>query len=290
MSAHTRTVVAITALLAAIMLASFTPTPLFPAYRDAWDLTDSDISLVFSGHPIGVLVVLLTLGGLSDRIGRVPTLRLGAALLLIAMALMASAGSLSMLFSGRMLQGIATGFITGAAAAALMDLHPRGPGAGSALNTLALGLGVSIGPVVSGQIASHLPGPLVAPYVVVIAFALIPLALLLARDPLPKPLRSGAERRPWTIRVPRAVRRPLGLAALSISTTNLTFALIGAFGPEIVESTGSSTPARVGGYVTAVLAIVALTQLAARRWALVPSMLTGAVTTAVGWGAATLAT
>lgn len=274
------------------MLASMTPTPLYPAYREKWGLDDTQVSWIFAGYPVGVMIVLLALGGLSDRIGRVPTLRGGAALLIAALTILAVAPSLEVLVAGRVVQGMATGLITGAGAAALMDLHPRGAGAGTARNTLLLACGIAIGPLLAGQATTHLPGPLVAPFAVVIALLLVPFAALVPRvaRPVQDVADAAAARLVRTIRVPRAILRPFVTASLSVASTNVTFAVIGGFGPDVVAATDSTDPTVVGAYVSAVLVVVAVTQVAARGRAPAACMRVGAAATAAGWGLTVWAT
>lgn len=275
-------------LLLVTMLASFTPTPLYPAYRREWNLGDAEVSWVFAGYPVGVMIVLVALGGLSDRIGRIPTLRLGAGLLIAAMAVLASAPNLEALVAGRLLQGAATGLVTGAGAAALMDLHPRGAGAGTSRTTLMLATGLAIGPLLAGQATAHLPGPLIAPYVLTILLLLVPFTALVALGPSrpegPVPGRILAP-----IRVPRAILVPVALAAAAVASTNATFAMLGSYGPDVVaRAASSSSPTVAGAFVSSILVLVAVVQALARG-PRVPLMAVGASMTAAGWGAVTLA-
>ncbi|WP_229052115.1 MFS transporter [Aeromicrobium sp. Leaf350] len=275
-------------LLLVTMLASFTPTPLYPAYREEWDLGDAQISWIFAGYPLGVMVVLVALGGMSDRIGRIPTLRVGAGLLIAALAVLASAPNLEALVAGRLLQGAATGLVTGAGAAALMDLHPRGSGAGTSRTTLMLATGLAIGPLLAGQATAHLPGPLVAPYAVTILLLLVPFAGLVAASAT-RPERTTAARLIAPIRVPRPILAPVALAAASVATTNVTFAMLGSYGPDVVARVASSSsPTVAGAFVSSILVLVALVQVLARGSRTV-LMAAGATATAAGWGAVTVA-
>ncbi|GAA1746378.1 MFS transporter [Aeromicrobium alkaliterrae] len=288
MSRPPRGLTATSLLLLVTMLASFTPTPLYPAYRQEWGLGDAEISWVFAGYPLGVMVVLVALGGMSDRIGRVPTLRLGAGLLIAAMAVLASAPSLEALVAGRLLQGAATGLVTGAGAAALMDLHPRGTGAGTSRTTLMLATGLAIGPLLAGQATARLPGPLVTPYVLTIVLLLVPFTALVALGSS-RPERTTPARLLAPIRVPRSILVPVGIAAASVATTNATFAMLGSYGPDVVaRAASSSSPGVAGAFVSSILVLVAVVQVLARGPRVV-LMAVGAATTAAGWGAVTLA-
>ena len=164
------------------MLSSFTPTPLYPVYQDRWGTSATWVSVAFAAYAVGVLVVLLGLGGLSDRWGRRPTLALATATIGLSVAVMAMAWDPAVVVVGRMLQGFGTALTTGAAAAALMEMHPRGTQAGAALNTVALSMGCAVGPWSAGWLAQHAAAPTVAPYLLVGALLVVP-AVLLARMP-----------------------------------------------------------------------------------------------------------
>ncbi|WP_127480164.1 MFS transporter [Nocardioides pantholopis] len=271
------------ALLLVTMIASFTPTPLFPTYQDRWGLTEAQVSLVFAGYPAGVVVVLLGLGGLSDRIGRRPTLLLGAAVLVAAMLVLTSAGSLAPLLAGRLLQGLGAGLITGAAAAALMDLHPGGPDSGSFVNTLAISLGAALGPVVAGTLADASSRPLAVPYLAVVLLMLVPVALLLLRRGQSAPA-PGRGRIVQPARVARRIWLPFSVAAGGVVVTNTCMSLYGAFGPLVAHAVGWTSEAAAGRLVSLCLGAVAVAQVAGRRLEPLPAVRVGAVMAALGWG------
>lgn len=270
------------ALLLVTMIASFTPTPLFPTYQDQWGLTEAQVSLVFAGYPVGVVVVVLGLGGLSDRIGRRPTLLLGAVVLVAAMLVLTIAGSLLPLLAGRLLQGLGAGLITGAAAAALMDSHPGGPDSGSFVNTLTISLGAALGPVVAGTLADASSRPLAVPYLAVVALLLVPVALLARRGPAARPSPGGRLIRP--VRVARGIWLPFSIAAGGIVITNTCMSLYGAFGPLVAHSVGWTSEAAAGRLVSLCLGAVAVAQVAGRRVEPLPAVRIGAAAATLGWG------
>jgi MFS family permease len=270
------------------MLASFTPTPLYPKYREQWDLDSVAVSLAFAAYPVGVILVLVLFGGLSDRWGRTPTLRTGAFCLAAAMATLAVAPTIEVLVLGRAMQGAATALVTSAGAATLMELHPRGPHAGSHRNTLALSVGIALGPVLAAQAVTRLPHPLAAPYLVV-ALLLLPSAWgLLAPGPSFAPLTGARFLRP--VRVPAPLRRSFALAAFAIIGTNASFALLGSFGPDLMAAVGHPGPVAAGVFVTTVLLVITSVQVLARRVPLVLAMLAGTCLMSLGWGTVALGT
>ena len=279
--------VAACALIFVTMLASFTPTPLYPTYQELWDLGDGQISLVFAGYPLGVVVLLLTLGGLSDRIGRRATMLLGVATLSVALVLLGLATGLPMLIAGRFVHGLASGLITGAAAAALVESHPDGADAGSRLNMLFIGLGVAVGPFLAGTVAAYLPGPRLTPYLVVAVLLLIPLAILTrTRLDTDRPTPTG--RLMTTIRVPRSIWRSFGVAAAAVMISNICMGLFGAFGPLIAHRLDWTSEAATGRLVSLVLIALAAAQIGGRRLSPQAAMTLGAALGVLGWGSVSL--
>ena len=286
-SSATPILVSASALVFVAMLASFTPTPLYPAYQELWHLADSDISLVFAGYPLGVVVVLLTLGGLSDRIGRRSTMLLGLATLALALLILGFATSFPMLVAGRFVHGFASGLITSAAAAALMESHPAGADAGSRLNMLFIGLGVAIGPFLAGSVAEYLPRPRLTPYLMVAVLLIVPLvSLSRARISSDRGARTG--RLVSTIHVPRTIWRPFGVAAAAVMVTNLCMGMFGAFGPLIAYRLGWTSEAATGRLVSLVLISLAAAQVGGRRLSPQLAMTLGVAMAVLGWGSVAL--
>jgi MFS family permease len=279
---RTRAAYGATALVFCAMAANFTPTPLYPRYQDAWSLSASQVSLVFSAYAVGVLVVLISLGGLSDRIGRLPTLRGAAAVVLLSLVVLGAAPSFEVLLAGRLLQGMGTGVVASAGAAAMLDYHPRGVRAGSAQFTLVISCGIALGPALAGLVAGELPRPLVTPYVVVGLLTFVSAALLVAASVVEPRDRGG--RLVQAIRVPRSLWGAFAPAATAITSTNVAFGAVGSFGPEIAEGVGWSSSLAAGGLVSAMLVAVAAAQLLGRPLPVRSGLVAGCLTGAAGWG------
>lgn len=117
-------VVAATCLLIASMFASFAPTPLYPIYDAMRHIGPFGTSVAFAGYPIGVIIVVLGVGGLSDRIGRQRTMLVAVGIVITALIVTSLADSLATLTLGRLLQDAAAGLAGSTAAAALIDRPP----------------------------------------------------------------------------------------------------------------------------------------------------------------------
>lgn len=271
-------------LIALTMVASFTPTPLYSLYQEQWGISDVQVSLAFAAYPAGVISVLLFLGGISDRIGRRNTLLIGLAVLVLALFALALAPSYPVLVLGRLIHGFGSGLATSAAAAALMESHPRGLASGAFVNTACIGAGVAAGPLLSGALAEITPHPLLFPYLAIVLALLIP-AVLLLRVPRP-PRATGRVRIVQPIGVPRALWLRFSVAAAAIITANLCMGVYGSFGTRIAHTVGWDSQGRTGWLVSGMLFFLALAQFAGRRLEHTTSMSVGALGAASGWIAA----
>src|ERR1700712_714378 len=98
------------ALLASIVVsflaASAVPTPLYSVYQAEWSFSPITTTVVFGVYAVAVLVSLLTVGSLSDHIGRRPVLLVALAVQAATMIVFATADGVPMLMLARVLQGL----------------------------------------------------------------------------------------------------------------------------------------------------------------------------------------
>src|SRR5688572_15358666 len=123
----------VAAVIGLALFASGTPSPLYGTYAELWGFSPVVLTLVYATYAFGVLTSLVLAGRLSDEVGRRPVLIAALATLLLTTVLFMLADSVVWLFVARGLQGLATGLALSAAAAALLDLHPRRDPAGVGL-------------------------------------------------------------------------------------------------------------------------------------------------------------
>src|SRR4051812_27417783 len=91
-----RTAFVLLASLAVSFLAgSSAPTPLYALYQARWGFSPIVTTLVFGIYALAVLVALLTVGRLSDHVGRRPVLIVATLLQAITMLAFASASGVS---------------------------------------------------------------------------------------------------------------------------------------------------------------------------------------------------
>ena len=69
------------------------PTPLYQQYQEAFGLTPFMLTVVFGAYVLSLLGALLTVGSLSDYIGRRPAILAALSLNVVAMVMFISANS-----------------------------------------------------------------------------------------------------------------------------------------------------------------------------------------------------
>jgi hypothetical protein len=104
------------------------PTPLYHQYQEAFGLTPFMLTVVFGAYVLSLLGALLTVGSLSDYIGRRPAIKAALALNIAAMVMFIAADSAGALIAARAVQGYATGLATATLGATILDTDRiRGP-------------------------------------------------------------------------------------------------------------------------------------------------------------------
>src|SRR3954447_16884257 len=93
----------------AFLAASSAPTPLYAIYQAEWGFTPITTTVVFGVYALAVLIALLTLGRVSDHVGRRPVLLAAIGGQIVAMLVFATATGVAELMAARVVQGLATG-------------------------------------------------------------------------------------------------------------------------------------------------------------------------------------
>jgi MFS family permease len=217
----------IAAQLMVVLAGNTLPTPLFPAYRDAWGAGTGALTGVFAVTVVGVLITLVTAGRLSDAIGRRPVLAASLALSLAGSTIGLLAPDLGWLYAARVVHGLGAGLIAGAATAAMREVAAT-PGAAARATALASVGGLAAGLLLAGALAEHAPHTLQLSWIAHGALAALALATVAL---LPE---TVAERRLPRPRVPRLAvpaaapgrfARLTGATAVAFSSVGLLAAL-----------------------------------------------------------------
>jgi hypothetical protein len=309
LSNATTTVVAVIAAMT-FSASGAAPTALYHQYQDSFGLTPFGITIIFAAYVLSLLAALLTVGSLSDFIGRRPAILAALALNVVAMAMFMTAASEAALIAARALQGFATGLATASLGAAILDNdRSRGP----VLNSITAFFGLTAGSLGGAILVTYAPDPRQLVYLVLLALSAVE-AFILWFMPETADVRAGAiaSLRPH-INVPAQASRamlqvtPVTIASWALGgfyfslmpalvrvATGVTLPVVGGLVVSALTLSGAisvlwlrSVPARRllrGG--TVVLAAGVAVTLAGVHGQLVWLMLVGTVVSGIGFGAA----
>jgi MFS family permease len=249
---------------AMLLATSSAPTPLYALYSAKLGLTPAAISLVFGVYALSLLVALLTLGRMSDYVGRKPVLLVAIVVQIVAMIVLATAGALWSLLAGRLLQGLSTGAGIAAVGAGLVDIDA---GKGTTANSVAPPAGSAIGALGAAIMVEFLPAPT---HVVYVVFAV----LLVVQGWLVLGLTETSARAPgwWAnmrprVRVPMSGHRWVWAAAPVLFAVWALSGLFGSLGPSLVRQVTGSAAAIYGALPLAIVGAMAPpTAYATRGW------------------------
>ncbi len=273
-------------LIVALLASSAAPTPLYAIYQARWHFTPITTTVVFGVYALAVLAALLTVGKLSDHVGRRPVLLTAITVHAGALVIFATATGVPALLSARVVQGLSTGAALGAIGAAMLDMDRE---LGTFANAVAPGMGTASGAILSALAVRFLPDPTHLIYLALIGvLALQAAAIAAMRETVSRAPGALASLRP-EITVPQALRAPVLTAVPVLFAVWALAGLYGALGPALVHALTGSGDVVLGSLsffvlaASAVLAIIALHRAAARTVMLfgILALITGVATTVV---------
>jgi MFS family permease len=247
-----------------IAASSSAVTPLYHLYQASMHLTPFWITIVFSSYVASLLTALLTVGGLSDYVGRRPVILSALLLNALAMILFSEAQGVGQLILARMVQGLSVGVGTTALGAAILDTNrARGP----LLNSVTAFLGMTAGSLGAAALITFATDPLHRVYEVLLALTALMIALLYVMpESSTRKIGALASLRPQ-IRVPPQSRTilarltPANVAAWALGGLYLSLM------PTVVATTMGIASPWVGGLVVAALMLTAAIAVATfRNW------------------------
>ena len=291
----TPALVLLASLIVSLLAASSAPTPLYAVYQQRWGFSPITTTIVYGVYALTVLASLLTLGRLSDYVGRRPVLLTALAVQVAAMVVFATADGVGGLLIARVIQGLSTGAALGAIGAAMLDIDTE---RGALANAMSPGLGSGSGALLSALLVQYLPAPTHLVYLALIGvFAAQAAGVALLRETVTASRVPAAALVP-EVRLPRSVRGPILAAAPVVFAAWALGGLYGALGPALVHAlTGSASVVLGGGSltlltVTAVISVYVLRRAPARRVMLtgIAALVAGVAITlvALGTGSAAL--
>jgi hypothetical protein len=263
-----------------IAASSSAVTPLYRLYQASMHLTPFWITIVFASYVASLLTALLTVGGLSDYVGRRPVILAALLLNAAAMLLFAEARDVGQLILARAVQGLCVGVGTTAFGAAILDTNrARGP----LLNSVTAFLGMTAGALGAAALITFGPDPLHRVYDVLLGLTAL-LITLLWFMPESTTRKNGAlgSLRPH-VSVPPQSRAilarltPANIAAWSLGGLYLSLM------PTVVASAMGVASPWVGGVVVSALMLTAATAVATfRDWPARRLILMGTSTLSLG--------
>jgi len=238
--------------LLTFLAASSAPTPLYHLYQEGLHFSAGMLTLIFGVYALSLLAALLTVGSLSDHLGRKPVIFAALLLDMLAMLLFINEGSVAWLIAARTLQGFATGMATAVLGAALLDTDRQ---QGPLVNSVAPLFGMACGAMGSSLLVEFAPLPTQLIYWTLLALMLLQ-ALYVWRLPETVSRIPGAlaSLRP-TLHVPPQARRALWL---SLPVDVAVWAMGGFYlslAPSLVRAATGSTSNLIGGGLVAVLTL-----------------------------------
>jgi predicted MFS family arabinose efflux permease len=274
-------------MLVSLLGAASAPTPLYRVYQSDWGFSPISITVVFGVYALAVLGALLTVGSLSDHIGRRPVLLSAIVIQVASLVVFTTAGSVTELLIARVIQGLSTGAAIGALGAGLLDIDRA---KGTVANGVGAVSGTASGALGSALIVQFLPEPTHLVYLVLIAiFVLQGLGVTLMRETATPKSGALASLRPQ-LAVPPEARRPLLLVAPALVAVWALAGFYGSLGPTLVHVVTASNSVVLGGLsLFALAASAAVTLFVIRGMSARAVMLLGTSSLVLGVGMTLLA-
>lgn len=238
--------------LLSFLAASTAPTPLYHLYQEGLHFSAGMLTLIFGVYALSLLVALLTVGSLSDHLGRKPVIFTALLLEMLAMLLFIHEDSVAWLIAARTLQGFATGMATAVLGAALLDTDRQH---GPLINSVAPLLGMACGAMGCSLLVEFAPFPTTLIYWTLLSLMVLQ-AVYVWRLPETVSRIPGALASLWpTLHVPLQARRALWIAL----PVDIAVWAMGGFylslAPSLVRAATGSTSNLIGGGLVAVLTL-----------------------------------
>src|SRR5215472_7041809 len=279
-------VLVLASLIVALLASSAAPTPLYAIYQAQWHFTPITTTVVFGVYALAVLAALLTLGKLSDHVGRRPVLLTALAVHAGSLVIFATATGVPELLAARVVQGLSTGAALGAIGASMLDMDRQ---LGTFANAVTPGMGSATGAILSALAIRFLPDPTHLIYLALIGVLVLQAAAIAAmRETVSRAPGALASLRP-EITVPKALQAPVLTAVPVLIAVWALAGLYGALGPALVHALTGSGDVVLGSLsffvlaASAVVATIVLRRAAARVVMLfgVVALITGVAVTVI---------
>ncbi|BDH55136.1 MFS transporter [Tsukamurella sp. PLM1] len=262
-------------LLALALGVSGLPSPLYPIYQQEWHLSALSTTVVFAVYAIGALGAALTVGPISDAIGRKPVLLVAVATILAGLVLFLVAGAEWQLILARFLHGAAIGSITVVAGAALLDVRPHDGARNGMLSGVFLNVGIAATAITAAAVAQYAPNPLRTPFA---AMGVVVLVILVGVIALIEPHtgRTGGRVRLSKPQVPGEIAADFVFSGIGIVTAWSVLGVFLSLYPALVQHVTGHHSVMFTGVLVATMAVAAaISQYIGGRFAPRPTAIVG---------------
>jgi MFS family permease len=220
-----------------LYLAAGVLTPLLVVYKEQWMFPPSLLALAFAVYAIGFLAAILTLGSLSDHVGRRPVLIGALVIQLASNVIFLFAPDIGWAIAGRIVQGVATGAASAALTAALVELAPTElKRLATVLGSVSVTGGLAVGSLLAGLAIQLTPAANSIVFVILTVMTVLGIVVIaLSTETVPRTsgaLRSLVPR----VAIPPAVRGEFAAAAPVVAAAWMLAGLSGGFAPSMVRS------------------------------------------------------
>ncbi|WMT77289.1 MFS transporter [Bradyrhizobium sp. Ash2021] len=235
---------------------SAAPALTYGLYADEWHLTHTVTAGIFAIYPIGVVVMLVAFGGISDQIGRRATMLAGLSASLAGALLFAVAPDVWWVFAGRALMGIGVGLAASPSTAAILEFISRERAKSAASVTMgAQAIGFAAALLLGGALTEYGPWPTRLCFSILAVLLLI---LLTATWFLPRHPAGGAVG-DWRSRmpsVPTDVRRVFAVSSTAMMAAYTFGVLVLSLGGQVEHDLIGSPNAFLNSTVLSLFPIV----------------------------------
>ncbi|SEE30509.1 Predicted arabinose efflux permease, MFS family [Bradyrhizobium erythrophlei] len=198
---------------------SAAPALTYGLYAEEWHLSHTMTAGIFAIYPIGVVVMLVGFGSISDQIGRRATMLAGLFASLIGALLFAVAPDVWWVFAGRALMGIGVGLAASPSTAAILEFSSLGSAKHAASVTMgAQAGGFAAALLLGGALTEYAPWPTRLCFWVLALFLIV---LVIGTWHLPR-RKTGGAGGDWRSRMP-SVPKPIRWA-FAVSSTAMVAA------------------------------------------------------------------
>lgn len=252
--------------LLVLMVGGTLPVALYILYQKQMGFGALGVTVVFAAYVAGTLAALIFLGDLSDHIGRRKVLTLAVACAAVSTALFLVATSIGVLIIARVVSGLAAGFVTGTATAALAELQPRNDRRAAAVVASGSNLtGLGLGPLVAGLFAEYVALPTQSVFWAYLGACALVLAAIRG---IPETVRQADHK----VSLRPRLAAPAGMRGVIIGACLGAFAAFSVLGlysslvPTFVHSIlGIHNLALIGGGSFLIFVVAAVSQAASSR-------------------------